>query len=78
MNYEQKMQSFFYRLDNANSETEISPILAEMNAYIDTIQDEKMQSLAQESFKYYFTKRLSRIEDEVNRLKNTKNEYVLS
>ncbi len=78
MNYEQKMQAFFYRLDNADGETEISPILAEMNAYINTIQDGEIQSLAQESFKYYFAKRLSRIEDEVNLLKNTKNEYVLS
>lgn len=78
MEYTQKMQTFFYRLDNANGETEISPILTEMNSYIDQLQDKKIQSLAEESFKYYFAKRLARIEDEVNRLKNSKNEYILS
>lgn len=77
MNYEQKMQTFFYRLDNANGETEISPILAEMNNFIDGIADEKEKSFAEQNFKYYFAKRLAHIEDEVNRLKNTKNEYVL-
>jgi len=77
MDYKQKMNTFFYRLDNANGEKEILPILTEMNAYVDSLKDEKTHNLAEESFKYYFTKRLANIEDEVNRLKNVKNEYAI-
>ncbi len=75
--HEKKMSSFFYQLDNANGEVEILPILTEMNNYIDNISDPKAQSLASESFNYYFTKRLSRLEDDVLRIKQYKNEYAL-
>ena len=74
--HEKKMSSFFYQLDNANGEVEILPILTEMNNYIDNISDPKAQSLASESFNYYFTKRLSRLEDDVLRIKQYKNEYA--
>ncbi len=75
--HEKQMSSFFYQLDNANGEVEILPILTEMNNYIDNINDEKEQSFAEESFKYYFAKRVSRLEDDVQRIKQYKNEYAL-
>ncbi len=75
MSSQKQMQYFFYRLDNANGEIEITPILAEMNDFIDGIADEKEKSFAEQNFKYYFTKRLAHIEDEVNRLKNSKSEF---
>ncbi len=75
--HEKQMSSFFYKLDNANGEVEILPILTEMNNYIDNINDEKEKSFASESFNYYLAKRISRIEDDVQRIKQYKNEYAL-
>ncbi len=71
-----EMNKFFYQLDNANGEAEIAPILANMDNYIDNISDEKAQSFAEESFKYYLTKRIVRLEDDVQRIKQYKNEYA--
>lgn len=76
MIHEKQMQYYFNHLNNADGEIALNVILTEMNDYIDNIKEDKERSLAEESFKYYFTKRLSRLEDNVKELKEKKQEHV--
>jgi hypothetical protein len=62
-----QMQSFYKRLDKAQGETDIQPILEEMNQFINTLPTTE-QDWAKEDFKYYFTKRFVHLEDEIERL----------
>lgn len=63
----QQMQGFFKRLDKAQGENELNPICSEVNAYIQTLPKDE-QDWAKEDFRYYFTKRMVHLEDEVARL----------
>lgn len=63
----EKMKSYYRRLDKAEGEQEIAPILKEMNEYIDSLPTNE-QSWAKEDFKYYFTKRLVHVEDEIEHI----------
>ena len=76
MKYEKEMQYYFTRLDKADGEVEITAVITEMDNYIDNIKEDKERSLAEQSFKYYFTKRLSRLEDSVKELKRYKKEHA--
>lgn len=56
------LQIFFHKLSQAQGESEIEPIMGEMNLFIKNL-DETQQKHANIEFTYYITKRLAHVDD---------------
>jgi hypothetical protein len=68
MDTKNKIQALYKKLDNANGEEEIKPIMEAIQNYIDTLSN-KEKEWAEQDFKYYFIKRLQKSEERIKRIK---------
>lgn len=73
----QKMQDYFSQFDNAEGDIALKKVSDAMNQYIDSLTDPKQKAQAVEAFKYYFAKRVSKIEDTITTLKQTDSSGVI-
>jgi hypothetical protein len=77
MDTKNKIQALYKKLDNANGEQEIKPIMQAIQNYIDALPN-KEQERAELDFKYYFIKRLQQSEERIKRIEyeiKTENSY---
>lgn len=76
--FDNKIQTFFLHFDNANGKDELQKISDEMDAFIDSLEDEKLKEKAKQSFKFYFNKRVANIEQAVEALKQNYSQTITS
>ncbi len=67
MDTEKEIQALYKKLDNANGEQEIKPIMEAIQNYIDALPH-KEQERAELDFKYYLTRRLQKSEERIKRI----------
>lgn len=67
METKNKIQAFYKKLDNANGEQEITPIMQAIQNYIDTLPN-KQKEWAEQDFNYYFIKRLQQSEERIKKI----------
>jgi hypothetical protein len=67
MDTKKEIQALYKKLDNANGEQEIKPIMQTIQNYINALSH-KEKERAELDFNYYFTRRLQKSEERIKKI----------